>query len=73
MKGYFDMKASSDMPEVRYVVNYGAKVKQAETLMNHIASLNSAYLYLKNPGEEPILIKNGCELTFIQLESTPTE
>lgn len=61
------MKASFDMPEARYVVDYGAKVKQAEGLLSYLASCDSTYIYLTNPGDEPIPIRPGCKLTFMQL------
>lgn len=65
------MKTNFDTSKMRllYVTDYGQKITQAEDLLSHVASMDSTWLYFKNPGEDPIPIKHGCKLIYVHLDS----
>lgn len=61
------MKTNFDAPYIQYVVDYGQKISRAEDLLSHVASLDSTWLYFKNPGQDAIPIQHGCKLIFVQV------
>lgn len=63
------MKECFDANSILYEVDYGKKVKQAEELLSFLASQESTYLCLTNPGRVSVPIQHGCKLTFVQLGS----
>lgn len=57
------------MDNIRYEIDYGSKILETEKLFNYLVSRPSTFISVVNPGEEPVAIKPGCKLMFVQIGS----